>query len=58
MGGTYVKTLPGKTGEASLTIRSLQAEPVTIRFTVHYHAFIQKVSDNGGRSRYTGMVSL
>ena len=34
MGGTYVKTLRGKTGEASLTIRSLQAEPVTVRFTV------------------------
>ena len=34
MGGTYVKTLPGKTGEASLTIHSLQTEPVTIRFTV------------------------
>ena len=28
MGGTYVKTLPGKTGEASLTIHSLQIEPV------------------------------
>ena len=34
MGGTYVKTLPGKTGEASLTIHSLQTEPVTVRFTV------------------------
>ena len=34
MGGTYVKTLPGSSREASLTIRSLQAEPVTGRFTV------------------------
>ncbi|MBO4881235.1 MAG: glycoside hydrolase family 2 protein [Firmicutes bacterium] len=34
MGGTYVKTLPGSSREASLTIRSLQAEPVTVRFTV------------------------
>ena len=34
MGGTYVKTIPGKTGEASLTIHSLQTEPVTVHFTV------------------------
>ena len=34
MGGTYVKTLPGKTGEALLTVRSIQTEPVTVRFTV------------------------
>ena len=34
MGGTYVKTIAGGCGEASLTIRSHQAGPVTVRFTV------------------------
>ncbi len=32
MGGTYVKTT-GASGPASLTIRTAQAEPVTVRFT-------------------------
>jgi beta-galactosidase len=34
MGGTYVRTA-GESGEAVLTVRSLQAEPVSITFTIN-----------------------
>ncbi|MBR5741391.1 MAG: glycoside hydrolase family 2 protein, partial [Firmicutes bacterium] len=34
MGGTYVRTVEGKTGPAKLTVRSAQTESVTISFTM------------------------